>query len=218
MATPTVENYLKALHMLANEKDQINVSDLSEILQVSTPTANSMAKKLHQSGLIIYEKYRPLVLTDKGKLEAAKVIRKHRLTEMFLVEKMGFGWEEVHEIAEQIEHIQSREFFDRMDILLGNPSTDPHGSPIPDKDGHMAEKDYKRLSQCQKGDAVVLVALAFSSSEFLQYLNEKELKLGLTLEVLHKEDFDGSTTIKYENNPSVTLSKMVAEILLVEAV
>ncbi len=217
MATPTVENYLKALHMLANEKDQINVSDLSEILQVSTPTANSMAKKLHQSGLIIYEKYRPLVLTDKGKLEAAKVIRKHRLTEMYLVEKMGFGWEEVHEIAEQIEHIQSPEFFDRMDILLGNPSTDPHGSPIPDKDGHMAERDYMRLSQCKEGDAVVLVALAFSSSEFLQYLNEKELKLGLTLEVLHKEDFDGSTTINYENNPSVTLSKMVSEILLVEA-
>ncbi len=216
MTTPTVENYLKALHLLANEHDQINVSDLSELLQVSTPTANSMAKKLHQAGLIIYEKYRPLVLTEKGKLEAARVIRRHRLTEMFLVEKMGFGWEEVHEIAEQIEHIKSPAFFDRMDDLLGNPTTDPHGSPIPDKHGYMAERDYKKLSECQEGDRVTLIALAFSSSEFLQYLNEKELQLGLPLEILHKEEFDGSTTVRYLDHPSVTLSKMVSEILLVE--
>lgn len=216
MTTPTVENYLKALHLLANEHDQINVSDLSELLQVSTPTANSMAKKLHQAGLIIYEKYRPLVLTEKGKLEAARVIRRHRLTEMFLVEKMGFGWEEVHEIAEQIEHIKSPAFFDRMDDLLGNPTTDPHGSPIPDKHGYMAERDYKKLSECQEGDRVTLIALAFSSSEFLQYLNEKELQLGLPLEILHKEEFDGSTTVRYQDHPSVTLSKMVSEILLVE--
>jgi DtxR family transcriptional regulator, Mn-dependent transcriptional regulator len=216
MTTPTVENYLKALHLLANDNDQINVSDLSELLQVSTPTANSMAKKLHQAGLIIYEKYRPLVLTEKGKLEAARVIRKHRLTEMYLVEKMGFGWEEVHEIAEQIEHIKSPAFFDRMDDLLGNPTTDPHGSPIPDKTGYMAERDYKKLSECQEGDQVTLIALAFSSSEFLQYLNEKELQLGLPLEILHKEEFDGSTTVRYRDHPSVTLSKMVSEILLVE--
>jgi len=216
MTTPTVENYLKALHLLANEHDQINVSDLSELLQVSTPTANSMAKKLHQAGLIIYEKYRPLVLTEKGKLEAARVIRRHRLTEMFLVEKMGFGWEEVHEIAEQIEHIRSPAFFDRMDDLLGNPTTDPHGSPIPDKHGYMAERDYRKLSECQEGDRVTLIALAFSSSEFLQYLNEKELQLGLPLEILHKEEFDGSTTVRYQDHPSVTLSKMVSEILLVE--
>lgn len=216
MSTPTVENYLKALHLLANEHDQINVSDLSELLQVSTPTANSMAKKLHQAGLIIYEKYRPLVLTEKGKLEAARVIRKHRLTEMYLVEKMGFGWEEVHEIAEQIEHIKSPAFFDRMDDLLGNPTTDPHGSPIPDKHGYMAERDYKKLSECQEGDRVTLIALAFSSSEFLQYLNEKELQLGLPLEILHREEFDGSTTVRYQDHPSVTLSKMVSEILLVE--
>ncbi|MBK8504889.1 MAG: metal-dependent transcriptional regulator [Saprospiraceae bacterium] len=216
MATPTVENYLKALHLLANEKDQINVSDLSEVLHVSTPTANSMAKKLNQWGLIIYEKYRPLTLTEKGKDEAAKVIRKHRLTEMYLVEMMGFGWEEVHEIAEQIEHIQSPPFFDRMDALLGHPTTDPHGSPIPDKNGFIVERNFRKLGSCQEGDQVKLSALAFSSSEFLQYLNEKELQLGVNLKVLSKEAFDGSITLQYENHPSVTLSKKVAEILLVE--
>jgi DtxR family Mn-dependent transcriptional regulator len=115
MASPTEENYLKALFNLANEQGEINATDLSSILQVSTPTVNSMVRNLCKQGLVNYEKYKPISLTAKGKREAALVIRKHRLTEMYLVEKMGFGWEMVHEIAEQIEHIKSPVFFDRMD-------------------------------------------------------------------------------------------------------
>ena len=216
MATQTVENYLKAMYMLANEKDEINLSELGEVLEVSTPTANSMAKNLHRQGWITYEKYKPLHLTEAGKLEAAKVIRKHRLTEMYLVQKMGFGWEEVHEIAEQIEHIHSPIFFDRMDTILGNPTTDPHGSPIPDKNGQVKERKYVKLSECHKGQKVTLCALAHSTNEFLHFLNEKELKLGLDLQILNIEAFDGSMTIKYRNHPPLTLSKMVTDLLLVE--
>jgi DtxR family Mn-dependent transcriptional regulator len=140
MASQTEENYLKALFSLADEKGEISVSELSRILEVSMPTANSMVKNLHEQGLVHYEKYKPLSLTLKGKKEAALIIRKHRLTEMYLVEKMGFGWEKVHEIAEQIEHIKSTAFFDRMDELLGHPTIDPHGSPIPDKHGRVIWK------------------------------------------------------------------------------
>jgi DtxR family Mn-dependent transcriptional regulator len=103
-----------------------------------------------------------------------------------------------------------------MDALLGHPTTDPHGSPIPDKNGFIIERNFRKLSTCQEGDQVKLGALAFSSSELLQYLNEKELQLGVDLKVLSKESFDGSITLQYENHPSVTLSKKVAEILLVE--
>lgn len=216
MATQTVENYLKAMFMIANDKDEINLSELSEVLEVSTPTANSMAKNLHKQGLIIYEKYKPLRMTTAGKREAAKVIRKHRLTEMYLVEKMGFGWEEVHEIAEQVEHIHSPELFDRMDTILGNPTTDPHGSPIPDREGHFKVRNYVKLSTCITGQKVTLCALEHSTNDFLHYLNEKELKLGLVLQIQHVEAFDGSMTIKYRNHPSETLSKTVTDLLLVE--
>ena len=133
MASQTEENYLKSLLLLINRKEVVNATKLSRLLKVSMPTVNSMVKRLKKQGLMNYEKYKPLSLTTKGKQEALLVIRKHRLSEMYLKEKMGFGWEEVHEIAEQLEHIDSIVFFERMDELMGFPKIDPHGSPIPDK-------------------------------------------------------------------------------------
>ena len=121
MASHTVENYLKALFALANEAGEVGISDLSDHLAVSKPSVNSMAKALQQDGFLKYEKYKPLKLTAKGKKAAALVVRKHRLTEMFLVEQMGFGWDEVHDIAEQVEHVKAPAFFDRMDELVGFP-------------------------------------------------------------------------------------------------
>ena len=146
MATSTVENYLKALFNIANENGEVNISDLSNHLEVSKPTVNSMVKTLNQEGYVTYEKYKPLKLEDKGRKAGALIIRKHRLTEMFLVEQMGFGWEDVHEIAEQIEHIKSSAFFDRMDQIMDYPKVDPHGSPIPDKSGNIIQQNYKKLS------------------------------------------------------------------------
>src|ERR1043165_5895690 len=151
------ENYLKGLFHLANESGEVGVNDLSRHLGIKMPTVNSMVKKLSEKGLVHYESYRPLRLTDKGRTEAALIIRKHRLTEMFLVERMGFGWESVHEIAEQIEHIQAPEFFEKMDELLGCPKADPHGSPIPDKAGRIPAIRHIRLSDCKAGESVKLV-------------------------------------------------------------
>ena len=128
MAPPTEENYLKALFNLANSQGEITLSELASRLEVSLPTANSMVKSLQKSNWLNYEKYKPLTLTPEGRRLAASIIRKHRLTEMFLVDVMKFGWEEVHEVAEQIEHIHAPKFFDRMDEMLGHPAADPHGS------------------------------------------------------------------------------------------
>src|SRR5690606_4324738 len=129
------ENYLKALFNLANENGEAGVNELSKSLDLKMPTVNSMMKKLADKKLVKYESYKPIKLTEKGRKEAAMIIRKHRLTEMFLVDKMGFTWDQVHYIAEQVEHVKSPAFFDKMDELLGNPLVDPHGSPIPDKNG-----------------------------------------------------------------------------------
>lgn len=216
MASQTEENYLKALLNLADEQGEVNISELSTMLQVSKPTVNSMVKNLEKQGLVNYEKYKPLSLTQKGKKEAALIVRKHRLTEMYLVKKMGFGWEEVHEIAEQVEHINSPKFFERMDELLGFPRVDPHGSPIPDSKGQLAEYYYKTLASCDVGEKVKLVALTNSASDFLEFLNSRELRLGTNLEILAKETFDGSMVIRYENHVSEGLSAKICERLSVE--
>lgn len=216
MASQTVENYLKALYSLANAAGEIGISDLSQRLGVSKPTANSMVKTLQQQGWVIYEKYKPLKLTEEGRKAAALIIRKHRLTEMYLVEKMDFGWEEVHEIAEQIEHIKAPAFFDRMDKMLDFPKFDPHGSPIPDKDGNITVYDYKKLSDCQIGDRVKLVALNHSSKEFLEFLDSRSISLKTELEVISIESFDNSMIVSYNEHPLATLSQKACERLLVE--
>lgn len=218
MASQTEENYLKALFNLANEKDEVNISELAAQLQVSMPTVNSMVKTLQKNGWLIYEKYKPVTLTPTGKRDAALVIRKHRLTEMFLVNKMGFGWEEVHEIAEQVEHIHAPKFFERMDEMMGFPTIDPHGSPIPDKQGRIQEVNYLSLSDCKAGQTVILAALTNSSSEFLEFLNGRNLSLGIELTIKSKEAYDQSIVVSYLNHPRETLSEKVCEKLLVKVV
>lgn len=215
MATHTVENYLKAMFALADESGNISSVELSHTLGVSKPTTNSMVKKLHEQGLVKYERYQPLRLTAAGRKAAALIIRKHRLTEMFLVEKMGFGWEEVHGIAEQVEHVKSAAFFDRMDELMGHPHLDPHGSPIPDREGKVQHLNYERLSKRSVGERVTLMALAESSTELLEFLTRRGLSLGVELEIVSKEDFDGSMTIQVGAEMQV-LTATVSDCLLVE--
>ena len=216
MNTYAEENYLKALFNLGNEKGEVTVQELSKQLQIKMPSVNSMVKKLAEKKMVHYESYKPLRLTDKGKKEAGLIIRKHRLTEMYLVEKMGFGWEQVHEIAEQIEHLQSPLFFEKIDELLGFPRVDPHGSPIPDKQGRIQWVQYKKLSDHKAGDKVKLSAVTHSSEDFLRFLNTRGLHLGLVLKVLSTEAFDGSMTVSYGKKTNETLSKTVTEKLLTE--
>lgn len=215
MASSTEENYLKALYNLSNPQGEVSISDLANSLSVSMPTANSMVKSLQKSEWVLYEKYKPVTLTQKGQKEAALIVRKHRLTEMFLVKKMGFGWEEVHEVAEQIEHIQAPKFFERMDEMLGHPTIDPHGSPIPDNQGRMQEFSYTPLSTCKPGQTVQLTALTNSSTEFLEFLNSRKLALGTQLKIVSREAYDLSVVVSYDSHPNETLSEKVSERLLV---
>lgn len=210
------ENYLKALfHLSENGKGEVNVKDLSKHLEIKMPTVNSMMKKLAEKELVIYESYKPLRLSDKGILKASLIVRKHRLTEMFLVDKMGFGWEQVHEIAEQIEHIQSSIFFDKMDELLNFPKLDPHGSPIPDKNGKIEINNYKKLAEFREGDKVEICAVIGSSDEFLKYLNSKNIYLNDEIEIISVEDFDGTMKVKFlKSNEIESFSNHVTSRLL----
>ncbi|MEM9895743.1 MAG: metal-dependent transcriptional regulator [Bacteroidota bacterium] len=215
MASTTEENYLKALLSLSNEKHEVNLSVLSERLGVSKPTVNSMVKNLQQQKLVDYQKYKPLKLTENGRKMASLIIRKHRLTEMYLVEKMGFGWEEVHEIAEQVEHVKSPQFFDRMDELMDFPTVDPHGSPIPDRDGNITASNSKKLTECLPGQKVVLTALSYSSKDFLAFLDSRDISLGLSISIKSVESFDQSMVVSYDQHPAETLSQKVCTRLLV---
>ncbi|MDR2121958.1 MAG: metal-dependent transcriptional regulator [Flavobacteriaceae bacterium] len=211
------ENYLKSLYNLADEKEEVSALALSQSLDIKMPTVNSMMKRFSEKGLVHYQSYKPLKLTVKGKKEAALILRKHRLTEMYLVQKMGFSWEDVHEIAEQIEHIHSDKFFNKMDELLEYPKFDPHGSPIPDKEGNVEWGDYKKLSECSIGDSVVLSAVSNGSKEFLKHLNSKNFKLGLEFQINKIEEFDGSITVTIQKERKTeVLSNIIAEKLLVK--
>jgi DtxR family Mn-dependent transcriptional regulator len=216
MNSLTEENYLKALFNIANENGEVNVTELSKRLSIKMPTVTSMMKKLAEKKLVHYKSYKPLRLTDKGKKEAGLIIRKHRLTEMFLVDKMKFGWEDVHDIAEQIEHIQSAVFFDKMDELLGYPKVDPHGSPIPDRNGKVVWKEYSKLNDCKVGETVNLAAVINTSSEFLKFLNSREMRLGLKIKIKSIEPFDKSMVVSYGKRQAEVFSNIVCERLFVE--
>ena len=211
------ENYLKAIFHLIDKDDTFTVNELSKMLNIKMPSVNSMMKKFSQKNWVIYESYKPIKITALGKKEAAHVVRKHRLTEMFLVEKMGFGWEVVHEIAEQLEHIHSEIFFDKMDELLNYPKVDPHGEPIPDKQGNIIQQNLTKLSECKAGETAILSAVIDSSDEFLTYLNHRNLSLNSELKILEVEKFDQSMKIEFGGNTE-TLSKMVCDKILVEKI
>jgi len=216
MPTQTKENYLKEIYFLNQKSIDISISELAKNMGVSKPTANNMIKKMQEKTWVLYDKYKPIKLTEKGKKLGALIVRKHRLTEMFLSQVMGFGWEEVHDIAEEIEHIQSEIFFDRMDEILGFPSIDPHGSPIPDKNGEVQKPNYLNLTTITEGQTVKLCGLTKSSKELLLYLNKKKIKLGTVFSVHQIEKFDNSFEILFDDDSLIVLTFEVCQCLLVE--
>jgi DtxR family Mn-dependent transcriptional regulator len=215
MRTLAEENYLKAIYNLSQNETGATASKLSEKLNVKLPTINSMVNKLADKELVEYQKYKGFILTEKGRKQALEVIRKHRLTELFLVKIMGFGWEEVHDIAEEVEHIKSPLFFEKMDLILSNPKYDPHGAPIPDKNGKLPKTNLKLLSNIEIGNTVRFVAVSDSSSDFLSYLSREGISLYSSIEIIDREVFDGLLKIKV-NKITTTLSGQVAEKILVE--
>jgi DtxR family Mn-dependent transcriptional regulator len=216
MGSLTEENYIKSIYSLSLEAGEVSVSVLAKKLQVKLPTVNSMVKKLATKKLVSYAKYQGIKLTEKGKKEALTIIRKHRLTESFLVQIMGLGWEEVHDIAEQLEHIESERFFNRIDEMLGKPKVDPHGEPIPDVNGKIASKNRLSLSQVKEGSSARISAVGNDEKSFLDHLNSKGLQIGDLVTVKKRELFDGSLLIVNKAKRETMLTHQVAERIWVE--
>ncbi len=208
--TLTEENYLKALFHLSVDNPQVSVLDLSKSLDIKMPTVNSMVKKLAVKGLVNYEKYKPLELTVEGKRSAGLIIRKHRLVEMFLVEKLGFAWDEVHEVAEQLEHIKSAKLFSKIDEILNFPKVDPHGSPIPDENGEIERQNFVSLSDCKTGVLYRFMAVGSSDDRFLRQIDRFNFKLGDTVRILEIMDFDRSQYVLINETVSQTFSHQMS--------
>lgn len=212
--TLTEENYLKALFHLVDNEGKVTINELSKFLNVKMPSVNNMMKKFADKSWVIYETYKPLRITEKGKREASLVVRKHRLTEMFLVKKMNFGWENVHEIAEQLEHVHSTIFFDKMDEILDYPKFDPHGEPIPDKDGNIIAQDLQKLSSCHVGETVIFASVTLSDDAFLNYLTERKLLLDTKIKIIKIENFDKSVTVEVDGKQEILGKKATEKILV----
>jgi DtxR family Mn-dependent transcriptional regulator len=218
MDSLTEENYLKALLTLTGESGEVTVTALARKLEIRMPTVTSMMKKLAKKKLVYYKAYKPLRLTERGMRAALQIIRKHRLIEMFLVERMHFGWEEVHDIAEQVEHVRAPHLFERMDSMLGFPKLDPHGEPIPDENGNLEFTPYHKLSSCKARDTVVLRAVADASTDFLRFLSGRGLRLGLRITIRSVEPIDGSMLMSYGKKRHEMLSHTICDRLLVEKI
>ncbi|MAP81713.1 MAG: iron-dependent repressor [Aequorivita sp.] len=216
MMTFAEENYLKAIfHLELESAGEISTNAIAESMETKPSSVTDMVQKLAEKKMLVYKRYKGAQLTDKGRKIAASVIRKHRLWEVFLVEKLKFHWDEVHDIAEQLEHIQSDELITRLDKYLGSPDFDPHGDPIPDKHGVLKRTEKKLLSKLEKNQQGVCVGVKESNSEFLQYLDKKKISIGTKIKVLGKEFFDGSMVIQVGKDQSF-ISKTVADNLYVQ--
>lgn len=214
----TEENYLKAIFSinLSNSGAGVSTNELSAHLNNKAGSVTDMLKRLAEKKLIHYEKYRGVFLTGKGGKIAMDIVRKHRLWEVFLVEKLKFQWDEVHDIAEQLEHIKSRELVDRLDIFLGKPKFDPHGDPIPDAKGHLNNLRAKALNHYKTKGAFIFMGVSEHSSSFLQHLTSIGLKIGDTIRVEEINDFDNSLRVKINKGGSQFFSDKVSSNILVE--
>jgi len=216
MFTQSEENYLKAIFHLQQGTDRgVSTSSIAGHLNTKAASVTEMVKRLADKKLVDYQKYYGVQLTDTGKEHALAVVRKHRLWESFLVERLNFNWDEVHELAEQLEHIKSTKLVEELDRFLGRPAYDPHGDPIPDAKGNMPEIPKKKLSQLQKGDRGTCKGFNDASSSFLKYLAKQRIGLGTAVEVVHIEKFDESMTVRIEDD-EVQLSKTATDNIYVE--
>jgi DtxR family transcriptional regulator, Mn-dependent transcriptional regulator len=204
----TEENYLKAIFALSNETNvSVNTSSLAKYISIASSSVTDMLKKLSEKGYIAYEKYQGVTLTSEGRKIAINIVRKHRLWEVFLVEKLNFQWDEVHDIAEQLEHIQSTELTARLYEYLERPQFDPHGDPIPNEKGEFPNVNRQKLSEFSPGESVRILGVNDDSPAFLQYLQQIGLTLGTELKIETKLEHDQSMWIKV-NNQQLMLSKI----------
>ncbi len=210
------ENYLKAIYHLTMLSDsEISTNAIAEMMDTKASSVTDMLKKLAEKDLVHYKKYQGVSLTENGTLNAKMIVRKHRLWEVFLVEKLDFSWDEVHDIAEQLEHIKSEKLINKLDEFLNFPTEDPHGDPIPNANGQIVKIEKQLLSELVENQKGICVGVKDTSSEFLKYLDKQEISLGSKIEIIGKESFDLSLKIKVDSK-DLTISNKIASNLFVK--
>lgn len=218
MLSQAEENYIKAIfHLSATEENGVSTNAIAQRMDTKASSVTDMIKKLHEKELIDYKKYQGVYLTESGIYTAKMIIRRHRLWEVFLVEKLQFTWDEVHDVAEELEHIKSEKLINKLDAYLEYPKEDPHGDPIPNAKGEMQAMNKILLSEMQVGKSCICVGVKDTSTSFLQYLDRQNISLGASIQILSKEDFDQSLTITV-NTKEMIISKIVAHNLFVKTV
>jgi len=216
MFTFSEENYLKTIYHLSLQSEKgVSTNAIAKKIDTKASSVTDMIKKLAEKKVLVYKKYQGVTLTADGKKRAALIVRKHRLWEVFLVEKLNFNWDEVHDVAEQLEHIKSQKLIDEIDALLGFPTVDPHGDLIPDKEGNLHPTKKRLLSSFEKNERGICIGVYDSSSVFLQFLDKQGIALGKKITVIEKEPFDDSITIKIDNR-EMRISKKIATNLYLE--
>lgn len=213
------ENYLKAIFKIAEtDKKSVSTNALAAYMQTAPASVTDMIKRLYEKSYIIYTKYKGVSLSAEGNKVAIGLIRKHRLWEVFLVDKLRFSWENIHEVAEQLEHIQSEELLLRLDAFLDYPRYDPHGEPIPNNEGKFTLRTQLQLSELSTGITTMVLGVKESEKSFLKHLNSLKIKLGSQLTIIERIDFDGSMKIMVEKKETHTISCNIAQNLLVKRI
>ena len=214
--TTSEENYIKVIYHLSLVSPKgVNTNAIAGMLDTKASSVTDMLKKLSEKELVAYQKYQGVTLTDKGFYSAKMIVRKHRLWEVFLVDKLNFSWDEVHEIAEELEHIKSENLINKLDAFLDFPSFDPHGDPIPNADGEIKKINKLLLSETELNKEYQCVGVKDSSSEFLQYLDKQKIALGSKITVKEKESFDDTLLVQIDSR-QLTISNKIANNLYVK--
>ncbi len=214
--TNSEENYIKVIYHLSLASPKgINTNAIASMLETKASSVTDMVKKLSEKDWVSYQKYQGVTLTEKGFHAAKMIVRKHRLWEVFLVEKLGFSWDEVHELAEELEHIKSDVLINKLDAFLGFPEYDPHGDPIPNEQGIIKKENKLLLSEAQIGKSYACVGVKDSSTEFLKYLNKQKIALGTEITIKEIEDFDQTLTVEL-NDQIIAISHKIATNLYIQ--
>ena len=215
MNTKSEEDYLKCLYHLQQGKKNVSTNEIANYLLMKPSSVSDMLKKLAEKKCVNYLKYKGSSLTKKGELIALSVIRKHRLWETFLVNKLGFSWSKVHNIAEQLEHVNSEELIDKLDHFLAYPKIDPHGDPIPQKNGTIAELNQKLLSELKRGEEGIITGIKKGTPSLLNFLDQKNIKLGDQIQLISILEFDQSAEVIIHEK-TINLSEKICSNLLIE--
>lgn len=219
MPSKTEENYLKAIFKLSGYNDEsVSTNNIAAELQTSAASVSDMLKRLSEKKLINYEKYRGVQLTKAGRAIALSLIRSHRLWEVFLVDKLQYNWDQVHDLAEELEHVHEPDMLAKMEEFLGFPTHDPHGDPIPDAEGKIAFQEPISLAELAKGEKGLVVRVEEQSTDFLQYLDRLTLGIGSRLEVDEYNEYDNSRVVRIDGGQPVFISEKVASNLMLKKV